>query len=164
MAAPKIIKQTGGALQELQTVTTSTADGVVALDGSGKLNINMMPAGLGADIAALQASETLAAGDFINVHDVSGSARMRKADATTAGKEADGFVKSAVTSGATGDAYFEGTNDQVTGMTPGQVFLTTTAGVAGAAPSASGNVVQRLGVAISATAINFERGTPITLA
>ena len=40
-----------------------------------------------------------------------------------------------------------------------------TAGAGGATvPSASGNVVQQVGVAISATAVNFERGVAVTLA
>ena len=47
----------------------------------------------------------------------------------------------------------------------GPVYLQTTAGAGGATiPSASGNVVQNLGVALSATEVNFERGTPVVLA
>lgn len=137
---------------------------VVQLDGAGRIDATMMPVGIGADTAIIQASENLAAGDFVNVHNSAG-ARVRKADATTAGKEAHGFVLSAVSSAANATVYFEGTNTAVTGQTPGGVFLATTAGGAtGTAPSASGNVVQKLGVAISATAINFERGEPIVLA
>lgn len=137
---------------------------VAALDGSGRLDPTMMPVGIGADTASIQASENLAAGDFVNIHNASG-ARVRKADATTAGKEAHGFVLGAVSSGANATVYFEGTNTGVSGMTPGTVFLHTTAGGAtGTAPSGSGNVVQKLGVAVSATAINFERGEPIVLA
>jgi len=94
-----------------------------------------------------------------------GTAKVRKADATTAGKEAHGFVLSAVTSGNPATVYFEGTNTQVTGQTPGPVYLQTTAGAGGTTiPSASGNVVQQVGVAVSATAVNFERATPVVLA
>ena len=124
----------------------------------------MMPVGIGADTAAITASETLAAGDWVNVWNSSG-AKVRKADATTAGKEAHGFVLAAVTSGNPATVYFEGTNTQVSGQTPGPVFLQTTAGVGGpTVPSASGNVVQQIGVAVSATAVNFERSVPVTLA
>ena len=137
---------------------------VVQLDGAGRIDVTMMPVGIGADTAIIQASENLAAGDFVNVHNSAG-ARVRKADATTTGKEAHGFVLSAVSSAANATVYFEGTNTAVTGQTPGTVFLATTAGGAtGTAPSGSGNVVQKLGVAVSATAINFERGEPIVLA
>lgn len=152
----------------LNAVASSAGAGdagkTVKLDGSGRIDSTMMPVGIGADTASIQASENLAAGDFVNIHN-SGGARVRKADATTAGKEAHGFVLGAVSSGATATVYFEGTNTGVSGMTPGTVFLHTTAGGAtGTAPSGSGNVVQKLGVAVSATAINFERGEPIVLA
>ena len=70
-----------------------------------------------------------------------------------------------MTSGANGTVYFEGTNTGVSGQTPGPVFLSTTAGGAtAAAPSAAGNVVQRIGFAVSATSINFQSQTPVTLA
>lgn len=152
----------------LNAVATSAGAGdagkTVKLDGAGRIDSTMMPVGIGSDTASIQASENLAAGDFVNVHN-SGGARVRKADATTAGKEAHGFVLGAVSSGANATVYFEGTNTGVSGMTPGTVFLHTTAGGAtGTAPSGSGNVVQKLGVAVSATAINFERGEPIVLA
>lgn len=152
----------------LNAVASSAGAGdagkTVTLDGAGRIDSTMMPVGIGADTASIQASENLAAGDFVNIHNASG-ARVRKADATTAGKEAHGFVLGAVSSGANATVYFEGTNTGVSGMTPGTVFLHTTAGGAtGTAPSGSGNVVQKLGVAVSATAINFERGEPIVLA
>jgi hypothetical protein len=124
----------------------------------------MMPVGIGADVATIAASENLAAGDFVNVHDSSG-AKVRKADATTAGKEAHGFVLAVVTSGNNATVYFEGTNTGVSGATPGPVYLSATAGLTAAtAPSSSGNVVQRVGVAVSATAINFEPHPPVVLA
>lgn len=152
----------------VNSTTTSAGAGdsgkVVALDGSGKIDTTMMPTGVGADTALIQASENLAAGDLVNVHNSSG-ARVRKADATAAGKEAHGFVLSAVTSGNNATVYFEGTNTQVSGLTPGKQFLLTTAGTAGAtAPSGSGNVVQCVGFATSATALNFNSGTPVVLA
>lgn len=140
------------------------ADKLVALDGSGKIDVTMMPTGVGADTALINASENLAAGDLVNVHNSSG-AKVRKADATTSGKEAHGFVLSAVTSGNDATVYFEGTNTQVSGLTPGKQFLLSTAGTAGAtAPSGSGNVVQCVGFATSATALNFNSGTPVVLA
>jgi len=63
-----------------------------------------------------------------------------------------------VTSGNTGTVYFEGTNNQVTGQTVGRVFLsaTTPGKTTSTAPTAAGHIVQRLGVAYSATEINTE--------
>lgn len=138
---------------------------VVALDSTGRIDESMMPVGIGADTALVQASENLAAGDWVNIHSDTGNFRVRKADGTAAGKHAHGFVLAVVTSGNNATVYFEGTNTQVSGMTPGDVFLQTTAGIGAATPpSGSGNVVQRLGVAVSATAVSFEPAQPIVLA
>lgn len=137
---------------------------VVALDGSGKIDNTMMPVGVGADVATITASENLAAGDFVNIWNSTG-AKARKADATTSGKEAHGFVLSAVTASNPATVYFEGSNTGVSGQTPGLVYLSTTAGIAtSTAPSGSGNIVQRIGVATSATSINFESNAPVVLA
>ena len=168
MAAKKFLRLVNGVLTEIFGVQTSAGAGnagdLVSLDDSGRIDNSMMPVGIGADTSTISASETLAAGDWVNVWNNSG-AKVRKADATTAGKEAHGFVLAAVTSGNPATVYFEGTNTQVSGQTPGPVFLQTTAGVGGpTVPSASGNVVQQIGVAVSATAVNFERGAPVTLA
>lgn len=140
--------------------TTSAGAGdsgkLVALDGTGRIDNTMMPVGVGADVATITSSENLAAGDWVNIHNSTG-AKARKADASTAGKEAHGFVLSVVTSGNPATVYFEGSNTAVTGQTPGPVFLSTTPGQgATAAPSAAGNVVQRLGYATSATSVNFQ--------
>lgn len=137
---------------------------LVQLDGAGRIDSTMMPVGIGADTSTITASEALAAGDFVNVWDSSG-AKARKADATVTGKEAHGFVLSAVSNGAAATVYFEGANTGVTGMTPGPVFLATTAGTAtNTAPSGSGNIVQRIGFATSATSVNFQSQPPVTLA
>lgn len=168
MAAKKFLRFVNNVLTEVFGVQASAgaanAGDIVALDDSGRIDNSMMPVGIGADTASIQASENLAAGDWVNVWNNAG-AKVRKADATTAGKEAHGFVLSAVTSGNPATVYFEGTNTQVTGQTPGPVYLQTTAGTGGSTvPSASGNVVQQIGVAVSATAVNFERGVHVVLA
>ena len=152
----------------VNSVTSSAGSGdtgkVVALDGSGKIDSTMMPTGVGADTAAITASEALSAGDLVNIHNSSG-AKARKADATTAGKEAHGFVLASVSNGATATVYFEGTNTSVTSLTPGVYYLSTTAGgVSATAPSSSGNVVQRVGFATSATALNFQSQPPLVKA
>ena len=169
MAAKKFLRLVNGVLTEIFGVQTSAgavnAGDLVSLDDTGRIDNSMMPVGIGADTAIIDASEGLAAGDWVNLWNDGGAAKVRKADATTAGKEVHGFVLSAVTSGNPATVYFEGTNTQVTGQTPGPVYLQTTAGAGGATiPSASGNVVQQIGVAVSATAVNFERGAPVTLA
>ena len=168
MAAKSFLRLVAGVFTELKGIVVSGGaanDGdLVALDSTGRLDNSVMPVGIGADTKQVTTSEALAAGDWVNLWNSSGL-KARKADATVAGKEAWGFVLAAASSGATATVYFEGTNNQVTGQTVGPVFLQTTAGTGGATiPSAAGNVVQNLGVALSATEVNFERGTPVTLA
>lgn len=161
--------QHNGAGGVAETIATQVGGGgaanlIPALDAAGRLDITMMPTGIGADTGVITASENLAAGDFVNIWNSTG-AKVRKADATVAGKEAMGFVLSAVSSGAAATVYFEGSNTAVTGQMPGPAYLSTTAGLATPTPpSASGNVVQPIGFAISATVINFQSGTPITKA
>lgn len=166
--ADKYIYNNSGTLTEKAAIISSAGAGdsgkIIALDAAGRIDNSMMPVGIGTDTGAVTASENLSAGDFVNIWNSTG-AKVRKADATTAGKRAHGFVLASVTSGNTATVYFEGTNTAVTGQIPGEVFLSTTAGLSTAtAPSASGNVVQRIGFAISATAINFQAGEAITLA
>lgn len=136
------------------------------LDPSGRLDPTMMPVGIGADTASLIASEALAAGDLINVWNDAGTAKVRKADAGVAGKEAHGFVLAAVSAAAAATVYFEGTNTQCTGLTPGTQFLSaaTPGKTVAAAPTGAGRVVQRVGFALSATALNFDGCDPIVLA
>ena len=147
--------------------TTSAGSGdsgkLPALGASGKLDTSFMPTGIGADTAVVTASEALAAGDLVNIWNSTG-AKARKADASTAGKEAHGFVIASVLILGNATIYFEGTNDQVTGLTPGVQFLSTSPGLcAASAPSGSANVVQRVGVATSATSLNFHAENPIVL-
>lgn len=148
--------------------TTSAGAGdsgkLVALDAAGRIDSTMMPTGIGADTVSITTSEALAAGELVNIWDSSG-AKARKADATSLGKDAHGFVLSAVGSGASATVYFEGTVTGLSGLTPGKQFLSTTPGVASAIPpSGSGNVVQVVGFAVSATAMNFNAGSIAVLA
>jgi len=71
-----------------------------------------------------------------------------------------------VASGANATVYTDGKNNQVTGMTPGEVFLSdTTPGKATAnAPQGTGKIVQSLGVTVSPTELNTNFGRPILLA
>jgi hypothetical protein len=169
VAGDKYIKNNAGTLTEQASVQTSAGAGnagnIPALDSTGRIDSSMMPVGLGADTAAITASEALAAGDFVNVWNSTG-AKVRKADASTAGKEAHGFVLSAVSSSGTATVYFEGSNTQVTGATAGVQYLsaTTPGGFTSTAPGGSGQTVQRLGFATSTTVTNMQSNLPVVLA
>jgi len=150
----------------INATVTSSANKTVKLDGSGKLDVTVMPTGIGADTAVIVASETLAAGDLVNIWDNAGTPKVRKADGSTSGKEAHGFVLAGFASAASATVYFEGTNTQCTGLTAGAQFLSgTTAGKpSSTAATGSGKIVQRVGFAISATSMNFQSDTSIILA
>lgn len=169
MAGNKYLSNNAGQLQEVAAAQTSAgaadAGKVIALNAQGTLDSTMLPPGIGADTLSVLASEALAAGALVNIYNNAGTANVRNANATASGKEAHGFVLAAVSSGAQATVYFNGINNQLTGLTPGVQYLSTTAGASTATPpSASGNVVQRLGVATSATTLNFTLEPPIVLA
>jgi hypothetical protein len=168
--ADKYIRNNAGTLTETEATVSSAGAGdagkIPALDAAGRLDTSMMPAGIGADTATIASSENLAAGDFVNIYNDGGTAKVRKADASTSGKYAHGFVLSSVTAPANATVYFEGPNSGVSGATPGEIFLsaTTAGGFTSTAPTGTGKVVQKIGVATAATNINFEWLAPIVLA
>jgi len=174
MPAKKFIRQviSGGIarLKEISGVVVSAGvanDGdIVALDASGKLDVSVLPAGVGQNTIAVVASEALAANDLVNVYDNTGTPAVRKADATVEGKECNGFVKAGYASSASATVYLPGNIiTGLSGLTAGPRYLSTTPGLStGTAPSASGNVAQRIGDAFTATTIAFEPELPVTIA
>jgi hypothetical protein len=165
----KYLALVAGKISEVLAAAASAGAGdagkIVALDGTGRIDSTMMPVGIGAETVTITTSEALAAGDFVNIH-VSSGTKVRKADATAAGKEAHGFVLASSASGASATVYLEGTNTGLTGLTAGatQFLATTAGGRTETAPSTTGQVVQIIGTAISATAMTFEPNDAITLA
>lgn len=168
--ADKYIKIDNGQLQEVEATDTSTGVGeagdIVALDSTGKIDNSLLPPGVGLETAQIEASQNLSAGDFVNIFDDAGTIKVRKADATTSGVEANGYVLDAWTSGQTATVYFEQVNNQITisggGLT---LYLSTTAGlVTSTPPSASGNIVQKLGRSYSTTEMTVNINQPIVLA
>ena len=158
MAAPKYYYNNDGRITQKEAAQTSAVDSVVSSGADGKIDISFMPTGIGADTKVCPASEALTAGNFVNLWSDGGTLKARKADATTAGKEANGFVLANVASGANATVYRQGDNTQLTGMTIGarQYLATTAGGRTETAPSATGNVIQYLGTADSATSMTFE--------
>lgn len=167
----KYLSNLAGIITEVLALVTSSgaadAGKIPSLDATGRIDVSMMPVGLGAETDVIVASEALVAGDFVNLWNSSG-AKVRKADASTSGKKADGFVLAAVTSGGNATVYrISQSNTQLAGMTPGatQYLSPTTAGTrTETCPTTAGQTVQILGVAKSATELIFAPGEPITLA
>jgi hypothetical protein len=168
MAGNKYMGLVSGVRTLIAALQTSAGAGdagkIIALDSTGKIDNSMMPTGIGAETKLIACTEDLAAGDLVNIYNASG-AKCRKADATTAGKEAHGFVLASATNGQNATVYTTGINTQVTGLTPGPQALSTSAGLCVAiasAPSSTGNVNQFVGVALSATELEFVCGEPVT--
>jgi len=160
---------TNGIQQLVAGITSSAgagdADKLSATDSSGKLDSTFLPVGVGADTVSVEASENLAAGDFVNIHDSTG-AKVRKADASNT-RPAHGFVLASVTSGQNATVYLSGRNTGLSGLTIGARYhlSAATAGTAvSTAPSASGNISQYLGTADSATSLQFEDNGYIDIA
>lgn len=166
MAAPKYLKNNGGVLTEVPASETSSAEVIVATGSSGLIDISFMPTGIGPDTVTVVASEALSAGDFVNVYNNSGTPGVRKADGSSTGKRAHGFVLAAVTNGGNALVYLSGLNTQVTGATAGDVFLSdsTPGGFTATAPTTSGHIVQLIGNAVAATKIQFDPMQVIVLA
>lgn len=161
-----------GRVEEAAAINASAGAGdankIAKLDAAGKFDATLMPAGFGADSkAGVIASEAIPAGSLVDVYNNGGVLTMRKADATAAGKEADGFVIGAVANGGTGTVYFEGTITGLTGLTPGArcyVPVGATGVPTHTVPAATGNVLQFVGIALSATEVTFEADDGIILA
>ncbi len=168
--ADRYLINEGAKLIQVEGTTSSTgvaeAGKIIALDANGKIDSSMLPSGFGDDTKTFPASEDLAAGDFVNIFDDAGTTKIRKADPSSANQRvAHGFVKAIVLSGNNGTVYFEGMNDALSGLTPGAEYCLdpSTPGVANLCSSitfASGDIVQRVGNAVSATEINFEAAFP----
>ena len=169
MPGNKYIAITGTRQGEVAATQVSAgaanANQIVALGPQGVLDQTVMPPGIGPDVQVLPATEALAAGAYINIWSNAGVFSMRNADGSTQGKQADGFVLSNVASGASGTAYLSGINNAVSGQVPGLVFLGSTAGQGSPTPpSSAASTFQQIGLALSATSVQFDPQEPINRA
>jgi hypothetical protein len=114
----------------------------------------------------LVAGEALNAGDLVNVYTDAGAIKVRKADASTASKEAHGYVLVGVSLAGNAAVYFSGLNNNFSGLTAGLQYLSaaTPGQPTATPPTVSGGVVQKVGIAVSTTAMVFNFGEPIGLA
>lgn len=169
MAAQKFLTQSGGRVVEVQALSTSSGSGdvdkLVALDATGKIPAGFLPS-TGAPNQSIVSSENISAGRVCNVYNNAGTLNVRNADCTASGKEANGFTNAGITSPAAGTITFVG--GVITGLsslTPGaRMYLSTTGTISSTAPTGSGNIVQCIGIALSATTVLFNPEDPITLA
>lgn len=155
------LARVAGKTKQIFGIATSAgaadAGKMVATDTDGRLNMSLMPVGIGSNSTSCPASEAIGAGKFINFHSNAGALNVRLADNSN-GRQADGYVKDAVASAGTATVYpLDSTNSALTGLTPGgRYWLGTAGGVIAAAldpadTANTGKICQEIGSAKSAT-------------
>jgi hypothetical protein len=145
----------------VQSAGASNAGEVAALDSTGRLDVTVMPIGVGPDVSQLETSDDLTPGQYVNIYDVAGAAKVRLADASN-GRDAHGFVKEAFVTGAQATVYFEGPNEDLSGLSIGSRQYLGVAGQVTATPRTSG-IHQFLGYAVKNDTINTDIDDVIVL-
>jgi len=146
----------GGVITELTGVTTSTANAIPALDGSGLLSITMMPAGVGgAAVTATVGTAGVTAGDLVCFSGTT-TLTVNRAKADSMSTRAQGFVLDTVTSGNTVTVYLEGIDTAIVGGGAAggvELFLSDTTGgqVTATRPTDPGTIVQSVGFGVGVT-------------
>jgi hypothetical protein len=112
----------------------------------------------GSGFPSLLASETLTAGDLVNIF--SGGVRRASNDDLT--KQAHGFVTQSRAATNPVVVFYSGLNTNVTGLTAGaRYFLSTAGSEATTPPTATARLSQEVGVAVSTTALLVNFGPAI---
>lgn len=169
MANNTYLDNVAGEMQQKAAINTSAGAGdagkIPALDSAGRMSPTMLPVGVGVLVKSIVSSENLAARDMVNVWNDAGTIKVRKADANN-NMPCHGYVSAAVTSPAAADVYFDGIISGFVGLTLGaRYYLSETAGeITATPPSASASLVQYIGVAVSATEIEFDPADYVKLA
>lgn len=142
------------------SVGAADAGEFVIATSSGKIDVSFMPNGVAADVIIATTGEALAAGDFVYI---TGTGTVMKADATSIAKAARGYVLVSSLTATQATVYFDESNSALTGLTPGATYyLSATPGtITTIAPLASGNIVQPIGFASSATNVHVNIKEPV---
>lgn len=116
----------------------------------------------GGNSVSITTGAALSAGDIVAI-DANGAAVQ--ANATDSALPAIGYVDDAYASAATAKVLLSGIVTGLTGLTGGDdVYLDVTAGkVVQTAPDQAGNIIQRLGIALSATSMLFDKGEAVEI-
>ena len=171
MAGNKYLSNNAGAITEVAGIQSSAGAGdagkIPAVDSTGRLDSTFMPVGVSVETDSITTSESLSAGDLVNIYASSGT-KCRKADGSTNGKEAHGFVLAGSSSPGPATVYRTSqSNTQKTSMTPGAIqYLSDTVpgGTMETAPTTAGHTVQMVGIAKSDTEMIFQPRIGIVLA
>jgi hypothetical protein len=156
MAGNRYVTVSGSQMTSLASadVSAGVADAgkIVGLNSAGKVDITMLPTGIGETTEVKTAGEAIAAGALVQV---TATGTVVNADAATH-RAAVGFVLSAIANAATGTVYYSGQITGLSGLTPGARYFVGAAGaITTTAPTAAGSIWQPIGRATSATALEF---------
>lgn len=156
---------TSGFPTEESAISTSAGAGdagkIIETNGAGKLDETLLPAGIGSDTKTAVAAESISAGDLVYFN---ASGQILKADANALAKAAVGFALTSISAAASGTVHFDGTIAGLSGLTPGAwYFLSAVApgGISTAVPTGAGDIVQPVGIAVSATELTFQPAAPV---
>ena len=112
----------------------------------------------GSGFPSLLASETLTAGDLVNIF----SGGVRRASSTDLTRQAHGFVTESRAATNPVVVFYSGLNTNVTGLTAGaRYFLSSSGTESTLPPTATAQLSQEVGVAISTTALLVNFGPAI---
>lgn len=168
--ADKPIQLINGILTEVEATVVSAgaadAGNVVGLDSTGRIDVSVLPVGVGPDVKMLEASENIGAGKYVNIWNDGGTPKVRLADNSN-NREAHGFLKESVLAAETAIVYFEGPNDDLSGLTPAaRYYLGTAGGVTATPPTFAGGatISQFLGIAVGNDEINVDIDDKVVLA
>lgn len=171
MAVQGFLARVAGKTKQIIATVTSTgaadAGKIIALDSGGKLDMSLLPGGIGVNVVTALATELIAPGKFVELYDDTGVLKMRLADNSN-GRAAWGYVKESVSASASGSVYRLNTvNANMSGLTPGGDYWLGSAGGVISTPLSPetdvGKLDQYLGRALSATELVTVEYEPVTL-
>lgn len=171
MAKRYLTKESGvTVLKEAKATSSGAPDAgeLAALGSDGKFHISLMPTGIGAQTKVLPASESLSAGNMVNIWDDSGTLKVRKADASSAAKSAHGFIIESYTTSANATVYLDGTLTGLSGLAVNSKYFLSneTPGAFTTTPPDDtdvNSIMQIVGYAVSATELSFKPLEPVLI-
>lgn len=139
------------------------AEKIIATDDEGKIDPSFLPE---SEFLVREASEDLDQWDWVNIWDDGGTAKARKADASAFGTRAMGYIRNNYLTAENAEIFAEGIMPGFVGLTIGApVFLSLVSGeTTQVPPTATGEIWQKVGEAVSATEIRVEIGEAIVRA
>jgi hypothetical protein len=146
----------------VQSTGTNVAGEPVGLDSHGKLDVSVLPDGVGARTRVLEASGALSANDLVNAfYDASATKwKVRRASAASLATACTGFVKDAVSDGENATVYLDGTFDVdpeiVAGLPHVGLYLSAVTPGKPSAYSAEAAIFQVVGYLVDTNVAEFQ--------